>query len=236
MLHMEIKSAFIQNFSAQRRGTILLSLSGLIVLGVGCSRRSAEDADRPTVAVAKVLRADVAKELTFQAECRPWFSVYLHPQVSGFVRSLAVDIGNQVKAGQLLAQLEIRLLKEDLARGDASLRRSMEDAKRAQAAYDETHMGYTRLQAVAKAQPKLLAQQDLDAAVAKDQGAAAAVAGAQEQVQVAQAELDRFRAQERYTKLIAPFDGVITRLDAKPRDVVQSGAVSGQGKLLVGFV
>ncbi len=221
----------------RRSPTTLALLVGAAMLATaGCGRHDPEAAEaaRPVVLAAKAIRADLARELVFQAEFQPRFAVDLHARVAGFVRTLAVDVGDRVKAGQVLAELDIPLLKEDLARSQAALRRSEADSQRARVAYEEAHLAFTRLQSVARSQPKLLAPQDLDVASSKDRTAAAALTSAQEQVQVARSELDRLRAEETDTRLLAPFDGVVTQLHASPGDLVQGGmAPSGQAKALV---
>ena len=60
------------------------------------------------VAVARVTRKDLYNEVTIPAEFRPYVEVELHAKVSGYVREMNVDFGDRVKAGQLLATLEVR--------------------------------------------------------------------------------------------------------------------------------
>jgi len=67
------------------------------------------------VAVAKVAREDLFNEVTIPAEFRPYLKVELHAKVSGYVDQINVDIGDQVKAGQLLARLEVPELRDDHA-------------------------------------------------------------------------------------------------------------------------
>lgn len=210
------------------------SLLCITISVTGCHRESVSDAVPPTVPAVHVERGTLSQSVTFPAEFRPWYEVDLHAKVAGFVKSLSVDLGSQVKTGDTLAELEIPLLSEDIAGARALLRKNQSDVNRAQAAYDDAHVSFTRLSAVAKSNPKLLAQQDIDSALEKDRSMEAALASAREQVQVAQAALDRLLAEESETRLVAPFDGVVTELDANPGDLVQGGtSPSGQGKPLV---
>jgi RND family efflux transporter MFP subunit len=206
--------------------------SGILV--TGCHRGTSTEAARRTVAAVRVTRVSLAQSVTFPVEFHPWYEVSLHAKVAGFVKSLSVDLGSRVKQGDTLAELEIPLLDEDIAGARALLRKNQSDVNRAEAAYDDAHVAFTRLSAVAKTDPKLLAQQDIDSAMEKDRASEAALASAREQVQVSQAALDRFLAEEADTHLLAPFDGVVTELDANPGDLVQGGtSPSGQGKPLV---
>ena len=166
----------------------------------------------PSVAAAKITREDLYNEVTMPAEFRPYLKVELHAKVSGYVDQISVDIGDQVKAGQLLAKLEVPELRDQLARAKAA-------KKRAEADYKDAHLGYTRLLAVDKAHPNLVAQQDLDAAEAKDATAEAVIAGAK-------AEVERIQTLQAYTQITAPFDGVITHRYADPGSLIQAGTTS----------
>jgi RND family efflux transporter MFP subunit len=165
-----------------------------------------------TVAVAKVARQDLCNEISIPAEFRPYQQVELHAKVSGFLQQINVDIGDRVKAGQLLAKLEVPELKDELDRGKAA-------EKRAEADYSNAHLIFTRLTAVDKDNPNLVAQQDLDSAQAKDQTAEAAIAGAK-------AEVEKYETMLGYTRITAPFDGVITRRYADPGALIQAGTAS----------
>jgi RND family efflux transporter MFP subunit len=165
-----------------------------------------------SVAVARVSREDLYNEVTIPAEFRPYLKVELHAKVSGYVDQIKVDIGDQVKAGQLLARLEVPELRDELARARAA-------EKRAEADYKEAHLIYSRLQAVNKEHSNLVAQQDLDAAEAKDGTTEAAITGAR-------AEVQRDQTLLAYTQITAPFDGVITHRYADPGSLIQAGTTS----------
>src|SRR5581483_1501262 len=151
-------------------------------------------------------------EVYFPAEFRPYLQVELHAKVSGYVDHINVDIGDQVKAGQLLATLEVPELQSELNRSIAA-------EKRAQADYKDAHLVYTRLQAVEKDHPNLVAQQELDAAEAKDSTTEAAIAAAK-------AEREKYQTLIAYTKITAPFDGVVTHRYADPGSLIQAGTTS----------
>jgi RND family efflux transporter MFP subunit len=165
-----------------------------------------------SVAVARVGREDLFNEITIPAEFRPYLKVELHAKVSGYVDKINVDIGDQVKAGQLLAKLEVPELKDELNRATAA-------QKRAEADYKDAHLVYTRILSVEKEHPNLVAQQELDAAEAKDATTDAAIAGAK-------AEAERCQTLLAYTRITAPFDGVITHRYADPGSLIQAGTTS----------
>ncbi len=56
-------------------------------------------------------REDLARQATFSAEFRPYQEIAVHAKVAGYVQSISVDIGDHVKQGQAIAQLEIPELR-----------------------------------------------------------------------------------------------------------------------------
>jgi RND family efflux transporter MFP subunit len=166
----------------------------------------------PVVAVARVHREDLYREIAIPAEFRPYNEVDVHAKVSGYVQRIDVDIGDRVKAGALLAILEIPELRDDLDHAVAT-------RKRADADYRDVHLSYTRLLAVNQQHPNLVAQQDLDTAAAKDAMAEGAMAAAK-------ADVEKYQTLVGYTKITAPFGGVITRRYADPGALIQAGTAS----------
>ncbi|HTA29075.1 MAG TPA: efflux RND transporter periplasmic adaptor subunit, partial [Candidatus Cybelea sp.] len=190
-----------------------------VLLGRGKSTENAGPTT-PFVAVAMVDREDLHNEVTIPAEFRPYVEAELNAKVSGYLDKINVDFGDKVKAGQLLAVLEIPELKDEL---DAALAAE----QRTEADYTNAHLVYTRLVSVNKEQPNLVAQQDIDTAQAKDSVAAAAVAAAK-------ADVEKYQTLFGYTQITAPFDGVITRRYADPGALIQAGTSSDtQAKPLV---
>ena len=165
-----------------------------------------------TVAAARVTRDDLFNEISIPAEFRPYLKVELHAKVAGYVDPILVDIGDRVKKGQLLAKLEVPELRDELNRALAA-------QKRAEADYRDAHLVYSRLMAVEKEHPNLVAQQELDAAEAKDSTTEAAIAGAK-------ADVERYQTLLAYTRITAPFDGVITHRYADPGALIQAGTTS----------
>ncbi len=165
-----------------------------------------------TVAAVAATRQDLARELTLQAELRPRQEIDLHAKVAGYLHRIDVDIGDQLKAGDAIALLEVPELKEDLARSRAAL-------QRAEANQREAQLGLERLTNVSRTQPQVVAQQELDAATAKAAALGAAVAEAR-------ADLEKMRAMEGYTRITAPFAGVVTKRYADAGALIQAGTSS----------
>lgn len=166
----------------------------------------------PIAGVTKVTREDLFKVVTIPAEFRPYEEVELHAKVSGYVKEMNVDFGDKVKAGELLATLEVPELQDELHNSQAA-------EKKAEADYFNAHLAWTRLVAVNKEHPNLVAQQDLDNAEASDHATDAAIAAAK-------ADVEKYQTLLAYTQITAPFDGVITRRYADPGALIQAGTSS----------
>ena len=164
------------------------------------------------VPVARVTRQDLYNEVTFPAEFRPYVEVELHAKVSGYVREMKVDFGDRVKAGQLLATLEVPELHDELHNAIAT-------RQKAEADYTNAHLIYHRLATVNEAHPNLIAQQDLDTADANDRTTAAAIAATK-------ANVEKYQTMVDYTRITAPFDGVVTKRYADPGALIQAGTTS----------
>lgn len=222
-----------------RTGAVLLA-AGAAASCSGSHAATPATTDTTIVAVAPVARSTLAQTLTLAAEFRPYQEIDVHAKVAGYVKTINVDVGDRVKAGQLLAILEVPELRDELQEDEAAVRRSDEEIKRAQADLERTesshqvaHLASTRLDAVMKQQPKLVAQQDVDDATARDRvaeaqvsTAKAALAAAQQQLEVAKATASRTRTLVDYTRITAPFDGVVTHRYADTGAMIQAGTAS----------
>ena len=211
-----------------RRNARLLLLAVLLIVGAALvfivmrlagSNPQAAAQTVPSVAVARVVRQDVYNEVPIPAEFRPYVEAELHAMVTGYVDQMNVDFGDQVKQGEVLATIEVPELFDQLQNAVAS-------QQQADADYGNEHLLYTRLLEVNEQHPKLVAQQDIDTARSKDASSAAALAAAK-------ANVEKYQTLVNYTKIIAPFDGVITKRSADPGALVQAGTSSDNSMALV---
>lgn len=173
----------------------------------------------PTVAAARVVRQEVFDEVPIPAEFRPYVESELHAMVTGYVSQMNVDFGDKVNKGEILATLEVPELVDQLHNAQAT-------QQQAEADYANAHLIYTRLVEVNQQHPKLVAQQDIDTAQSKDASGASAVAAAK-------ANVEKYETLVNYTKIVAPFDGVITKRSADPGALVQAGTSSDRSMPLV---
>jgi len=208
--------------------------------GCGHSGGSSESAsaDAPTpAAVVQVRRAPLSNTLSIAGEFTPYQEVELHAKVAGYIRNINVDIGDHVHKGQVLAVLEIPELTAQLQAASAGVRHSQEeisraqnDVSRAEADHAALHAAAARLRQASEARPGLIAEQELDDATAKDRSAEAQVEAAKsslsasrQQLEVSQADQQHYAALSEYSRITAPFDGVVTWRYADTGSLIQAG-------------
>jgi len=227
------------------------ALALFVVIGVawrwfGHSATAADDSehevagDAVIAAVAKVQSGPMDSTLTIAGEFKPFQDVDVHAKVAGYIQKIYVDVGDHVKLGQTLAILEVPELAAQLTGADAALRRAKEeirleqgDVHRAESAHAAAHSMYVRLKQASEQQKGLVAQQEVDDAQAKDleteaqvSSAQAALSAAEQQVEVSAANQKQYSAMSGYTRIIAPFTGVVTMRYADTGSLVAAGTSS----------
>ena len=222
----------------------------LALLLISCNRTGETSENRsaggtaldtiPVVPVAKVTRTELSNEISLTGEFQPYQEVDLMAKVSGYVKSIRVDIGDQVREGELLATLEIPEMEDDLTRAAASVQAASADVfeaqdelRRATASHEIAHLSYTRIQNVNKQEPGLVPMQDIDVVHSRDLESEAQLSMAQSHLesaeqhsQMAVSEQARFQTLYKYTKIEAPFAGVITKRYANTGSMIQAGTAS----------
>jgi HlyD family secretion protein len=229
---------------------------GLVAGGIALARMvkgSSIDSNR----LAKVTRGDVTRSVVATGQIQPITKVEVKSKASGIVEKLYVDINNQVKKGQQLAQLD---QQEILAQVEAQ-RAQLASAEANVSAYD-ANIEQDKVNAAAPDLPMykatldrnlemkksgIVSQQALDdtnkdylAALTRRDSAKAQIGvdtaklkQAHAQVLQSQASLKQLEEQLSYTTIVAPMDGVILSRDVEIGDAVSSILVLGSTATLV---
>ena len=193
----------------------------------------------PLVEVVRPRRVTVAQRLETNATLEAFEEADLFAKVSGYLSDVRVDIGDHVKAGQVLAVIDVPEMKQELAEAKAQLeskRSSLESARRQ---LDHNKADLALQNALAKDRDELgegrgfisdrtLDQVHANAEIAKaDLGVAEANRDlAANQVDVAAATVEKIKALLAYTQIVAPFDGVVARRQVNRGDLVQAATVT----------
>jgi len=223
-------------------GMIFPVLAAIVACDFKSQHPNANSAEIPSARVAAAMRGDIAHTLSLAGQFQPYQVVDVHPKVTGFMVKINVDIGDRVRKGETLAVLEVPELNAQLKgtvfemqRAKDDLLRTQHEIKRAEAIHSALHADYERLLETSKAQPGLIAQQELDDAQSKDLSSESQVdatkaeaAGAQQHAEVAHTDNDRVQALQNYTNVVAPLDGVIVWRYADTGALIQSGTNSNE--------
>ena len=226
------------------------SLIAAIVAGLsscaGSEKASASVLDNQSgtdglkVGVTKPARKSLDRKLTVSAELVPFQEIDVYAKESGYVQQLFVDYGTRVKKDQVMAILEIPELEIQLKQDDAAIKHAQDEVVRAQhdlarvkAVHETLHLQYKRLSDVAKTKAGLIAQQELDDAQGKDLAGEAQVDASQAALDAAQSELASTQVKRQhdqvlfdYSRITAPFAGVVTQRYANLGTLIQAGTSS----------
>src|SRR6267154_5132985 len=230
------------NFTRRTGMKILAVVVGLGVLGLLAERhmaasrsRANSTADnRPRAELVRPRRLTVARHVQTNASLEAFEQTDLFAKVSGYLTEVRVDIGDHVKAGQVLSVIDIPEMGKELAEAKAQLeskRKALETALREV----EHHKADVTLQdATLKRQEVLfegraITDQTLDEVRAKTQIAKADLgvaeanrAFAAAQVNLGAATVEKIKTLLGYAQIVAPFDGVVARRLVNRGDLVQA--------------
>ena len=234
-----------RSFSLLAIGLTLPAAMALVSCSSKGKSQDASVSDIPSASVAEVKQGNITHTLSLAGQFQPYQVVDVHPKVSGFMVRINVDIGDKVRKGESLAVLEVPELQAqlrasnfDMQQAQSEILRAQHEVKRAQAIHAAEQLDYQRLLDTSKAQPGLVAQQELDDAQSKDLSSAsqvdaakAAADGAHQHAEAAQANNERVQAIQNYTNVVAPIDGVVVWRYADTGALIQSGTDSNQSAL-----
>lgn len=221
-----------------------LAAAGLAVVLCSCGTESKQAAPATVADVAagvvKVGRKSLARTMNISSELVPFQEIDVYAKESGYVRDLNVDYGSRVQANQTLATLEIPELQSQLKQDDAAIKAATDqityaqnEESRVEAQHKVQQLQFDRVNGVARAKPGLVAQQEVDDWEAKADASAAQLAAARSNLQAAQSELAVATAKREhdqvlfdYTKITAPFAGIVTQRYANLGTLLQAGTNS----------
>src|ERR1019366_7597041 len=179
--------------------------------------------EKPLVDVVTVNSPTATQPLMLPGETAAWYESTIYARVSGYVDKWFVDRGDQVKAGQTLATIDTPELDAELLAAKAKLNASEAQVavKQAQANFAKTT--YERWRGSPKG---VVSEQEREDKKANSTEAAAELNAALAQVGLAQADVDRLSAFERFKQVTAPFDGTIIQRRIDIGDLVTAGSTA----------
>jgi HlyD family secretion protein len=220
-------------FLARRIGAALM-------VAVSAQALWAQEADLqrvPSVTVATATQAEVVNRVSISGTLEPYREVLVHPLVTGFpIEALMVDVGAQVAKGDTLAQLNVDTLNAQLSQAKAEFARAEAGVRQAQSQITSAKASAAQARSVLERNQQLdrsgnVTQAALDQAVANSQTADAAVASAEDGLEVAraqvlqaQAQLDIAQLDLDHATIKAPTAGIISARNAQVGAIANNSA------------
>ncbi len=179
----------------------------------GVESRSGDAAAPLRVIVERPIAVTGASKVVLPGTLEAWEMAPLYARVTGYLDDVAVNIGDEVAAGDVLARIVVPEMVEDIRGAEA-----MVEQEKAQLAL--ARVTHSRLESLRANNAGAIPQQDVD-------GAAAQVQVERAQVRLAEANRDRLDALRVLSSLVAPFPGRITRRTLHPGALVREGNSPG---------
>ena len=193
------------------------------------STEKAAPAGPPIVEVVKVVEQPLNVTLSLPGELTPYQSVALYSRVTGFVKSITVDRGSRVRAGQQLATLEAPELVAQRSEAQSKLKSAEAQLAVIRARAEANAGTYDKLKA-ASATPGVVAGNDVVVAQKTVEADQSQISAAMQNVEAARQALNSVRDIEGYLRVTAPFSGVVTERNVHPGALV--GPTGGPGTAL----
>jgi HlyD family secretion protein len=210
--------------SGRRRWLVWLVVLALLGLAVGAytliqRRRSQQPVERYTTAKAQVI--DLRETVVATGTLSPLDSVEVGAEVTGRVLRVSADINDQVKAGQILVEIDPQQLEARIEESQAQLLSAQASLKNSKTTVTEAELKAARTRELHGR--GLVSNQELEAADAARDRAQSAVVSAAAQVTVAQAGLKLARTALSKAEIRSPIDGIVLARTVEPGQTVTAG-------------
>lgn len=179
----------------------------------------------PTLRVATVEPSPGTVSVSLPGTTAAFAAAGIYARATGYIAKRNVDIGDRVKAGDLLAQLAVPELDAQIAQNEATLEQLKSALDEAKAGHELARVTWGRDEPLVNKGWVTQQQGTVDVQTVKSREAAVAVA--QHNVTAQQHLLQQLRQNRNYASVVAPFDGVITQRNVDVGTLVQGNATSG---------
>ena len=241
MFHREMgKQPERRTHVRRRRGGRLFALGGFVLLVAGLSlggwgnyslkqevmATARQDRDFvPSLRIATVEANPATVSVTLPGTTAAFAAANIYARATGYIAKRNVDIGDHVKAGDLLAELAVPELDHQISQNEATLDQLKSSLQQARANRDLAQVTWDRDAPLV--QKGWFSPQQGDTDRLTLQARVAAVSVAEANVSSQQNLLKVLRQNRDYALVVAPFDGIITQRNVDVGSLVQSNAATG---------
>ncbi|MGO9803247.1 MAG: efflux RND transporter periplasmic adaptor subunit [Steroidobacteraceae bacterium] len=182
----------------------------------------------PLVDVVAAAPVGAVQRLVLPGETAAWHASTIYARVNGYVGKWFVDIGDHVKAGQVLALIETPDLDAELAAARAQL-----EAGRAQIGVRqaEAQLGLTTYERWRDSPKGVVSEQEREEKKSDYDSAVARLKSAEADVALDQARVNQYEALAAFKKVTAPYDGTITAREIDIGNLVTAGSTTATTSL-----
>jgi len=166
--------------------------------------------------------------ISLPGETRAWYESTIYARVSGYLAKWNVDIGDQVKAGQVLATIDTPELDHQLVAAQAKEAASEAQLNLAKATMHFSEVTFGRYKDAPKGVVSDLERDERDADY---ETSVARVAAAESDLNSAKAEVENLQDMIAFQKVRAPYDGTITERRVDIGDLVTAGSTASTTSL-----
>ena len=224
----------------RRRGGRLFAIGGFVSFAIGLSLGGWKDHSLkqeimatamqernfvPSLRVARVEANHGTISVTLPGTTAAFAAANIYARATGYIAKRNVDIGDRVKAGDLLAELAVPELDHQISQNEATLDQFKSALQQARANRDLAQVTWDRDSPLV--QKGWVTPQQGDTDRLNLQSRVAAVAVAEASVSAQENLLKELRQNRDYASVVAPFEGVITQRNVDVGSLVQGNAASG---------
>lgn len=186
-----------------------IPLLGMLAISCNTNTNPNSSEERRRIPVTTIIEKDISLDRIYVADIQAIQNVELRSRLSGFLENIHVDEGMLVKKGQLLFTISDEEYKAEVSKAKASLNSIIADAKTVELELERVKMLVNK---------KILSPTELDVAKAKFSAGNA-------RIEEARAALDHAKAKLSYTRIYAPYDGIIDRIPLKAGSLLEEGTL-----------
>jgi HlyD family secretion protein len=199
-------------------GIIVLVVAAGAILGVAFLKNGKTNVVR--YKLEKLAKGDIESVVTTTGTVNPIKQVEVGSQVSGKIATMYVDFNSQVKAGQILAELDRQPFEARVAQNQANYLSAVASLEKAKVTLDNLKAKYER--SLSLAEKDLISPDEKEAAEANYLGAKTDVQRAQASVEQAKSQLESSKLDLSYATIRAPIDGVVISRNMEAGQTVQA--------------
>lgn len=198
---------------------LFAALTALVMILVLWGYSASRSKPNPLMTAA-VRQGDIENVIAATGKMDAIERVNVGAQVSGQVKKLYIKAGDNVRKGQLIAEIDDQPQRSDLRNAQAALSVAQADLQTRQATLVRQQAQFQRLQQMVKS--NAVSRQDFDTAAEAWRIAQAELTAQQARVIQAQIEVDKKQLDLGYTRIMAPIDGTVVAIVTKQGQTVNA--------------